>query len=162
LPAGTMLANETAWDEGLPVPVILPGGRDRTWPGHNDHFRLETLAITDHDEAAKAERMARLLGEADYLVISSGRQREVMPRHPRRFPMTTAYYRMLDAGELCYASVWRADRGYPAPFARIDDTWAQEPWRVYDHPIVEIFRRLPCFDREIAEKALLETLGSVR
>jgi hypothetical protein len=106
----------------------------------------------------KADRIAGILAGADYVVISSGRQREVMPRLAQRFPLTTAYYELLESGELCYASVWRKDRGYAVPGLRIDDSFAQEPWRVYDHPIVEIFRRQPCFDREAARARLAAAL----
>ena len=46
------------------------------------------------------------------------------------------------------------DRGYPLPGLPFNDRFAQEPWRVYDHPIVQIWQKEPCFDRSRAERIL--------
>ena len=146
LPRGTVLTNETAWDESLPAIVAeAPGGPYR-WPRHDDWFSFETLDITAPDSPEKAQAMAEVLARTDLLILSSDRQSAVMPRLRARFPMTTAHYAALFAGEACFAPVLEIDRGYPLPGMRIDDRWVQEPWRVYDHPHVRIFRRLECFD----------------
>lgn len=146
LPAGTTLAHETEWDEFLPVPLWMPGETERRDPRKSSHFNLLDLDMTAPDTTAKARRLADILGEADYLAVSSGRQRDAMSGLPDRFPMTAAYYAALSGGDLCYQSVLRLDRGYPLMGIRLNDLWAQEPWRVYDHPVVEVFRRQPCFD----------------
>jgi hypothetical protein len=145
-PKGTVIVNETGWDEGLPTQVYLEGVKEKRWPGFEDHFTFLTLDIVAPDSVEKADRIARMIGDSDYIAISSGRQREVMPRLPERFPMTTAYYQMLDDPLNCLEVVWSADRGYPLPFLAFDDSWVQEPWRVYDHPIVTIYQRRPCFN----------------
>jgi hypothetical protein len=145
-PKGTVIVNETGWDEGLPTQVYLEGVKDKRWPGFENHFTYLTLDIVAVDSNEKADRIATMIGDGDLIAISSGRQREVMPRLPERFPMTSAYYQMLDAPDSCLEVVESEDRGYPLPLLAFDDRWAQEPWRVYDHPIVTVYRRLPCFD----------------
>lgn len=145
LPRGTIITNETGWDEHLPTIVRLPGDDRHRWPTHDDWFTLQVLDITDPDTPEKARRMAAMLARTDVLVLSSDRQSAVMPRLPDRFPMTTAHYDALLSGEACFAPVLVLDRGYPLPFVTLPDHWAQEPWRVYDHPIVRIFLREPCF-----------------
>lgn len=146
LPRGTVLTNETGWDEALPTILSPAPGEPARWPSHDGWFTFQTLAITRDDSPEKAERMAAALARTDFLILSSDRQSAVMPRLPERFPMTTAHYDALFSGTACFAPVLTIDRGYPLPGVRLDDGWAQEPWRVYDHPIVRIFRREACFD----------------
>lgn len=146
LPAGTTLLNETAWDEGLPSIVEVTPGQGRRWPDHDGHFTLKTLDMVAPDSAEKADAMAALMAESDFLILSSDRQSGVMPRLPDRFPLTSAHYAALFSGQACFAPVLSIDRGFPLPFLPFDDSWAQEPWRIYDHPKVRIFRREACFD----------------
>ena len=148
LPQGTVLANETQWDEALPVIVRLASDEPYRWPQHSNHFKFVDLDVTQPDTVPKARHIASSLAKSDYVIVSSGRQRDVLPRMRERFPLMTAYYRLLAADELCFRSVWLRDHGYPLPFFRLDDKWAQEPWRVYDHPIVEIYAKRNCFDEE--------------
>ncbi|MFN4142810.1 glycosyltransferase family 39 protein [Aestuariivirga sp.] len=145
-PRGTVLLNETSWDEGLPAAIRFSERPEKRYPDADGHFELLTLDIVAPDSVEKADKMADLIDRADLVILSSGRQREVMPRLPERFPLTAAYYRMLESGEACLELAWSRDRGYPLPGIRLDDSWAQEPWRVYDHPIVRIYRKAPCFD----------------
>ena len=148
LPRGTILTNETGWDEHLPTIVRLQGDERHRWPDHDDWFTMQVLDITDPDTPAKAIRLANMLARTDVLILSSDRQSAIMPRLPERFPMTTAHYDALLSGQACFAPVLVLDRGYPLPFWSLPDHWAQEPWRVYDHPIVRIFLREPCFSEE--------------
>lgn len=151
LPPDTAVAFETSWDDGLPVWQTFPADDWSTRPGP---FRSIQLGLTDFQETDSPGRIAAALDEAEYLTISSGRQLEVMPRLPERFPTVTNYYAVLLSGRLCFERVLYLDRGYPLPFFPFDDRFAQEPWRVYDHPIVQIWRKLPCFDRAEAERLL--------
>ncbi|NKB28558.1 MAG: hypothetical protein GKR99_13795 [Rhodobacteraceae bacterium] len=98
LPRGTAIANETAWDEELPVIIRLPGESFARWPTYDGHFELIKLDILDPDAREKATRLARALSGADYVAVSSGRQREVIPHMTETYPMTAAYYRILSDG----------------------------------------------------------------
>lgn len=146
LPAGTTLLNETGWDEALPVIVAVAPGENRRWPDQDGHFILKTLEMVAPDSSAKADAMAALMAESDFLILSSDRQSGVMPRLPDRFPLTTAHYAALFSGQACFAPALAIDRGFPLPFLPFDDSWTQEPWRIYDHPKVRIYRREACFD----------------
>lgn len=151
LPPGTTIGHETDWDEALPVLQTFPGAEWGRQPGP---FVAIPLRLTDPEAPDTAARLAGALDRVDYLAISSGRQIEVMPRLPERFPTVTRYYRALLAGELCFARVLYLDWGYPLPFWRLDDGFAQESWRVYDHPIVQVWEKQPCFDRAEVERIL--------
>lgn len=151
LPAGTAIAFETSWDEGLPVWQSFPARDWSTMPGP---FTFVPLGLTDFDEPDSPARIAAALDQADYISISSGRVIEVMPRLPQRFPTVTRYYAALLDGRLCFRRVLYLDRGYPLPGLPFDDRFAQEPWRVYDHPIVQIWRKEPCFDKARVERIL--------
>lgn len=151
LPTDTAVAFETGWDDGLPVWQTFPAADWSVMPGP---FRSIPLGLTDFDEPDSPARIATALDQSEYISISSGRQLEVMPRLPNRFPTVTNYYAALLAGRLCFERVLYLDRGYPLPFLPFDDQFAQEPWRVYDHPIVQIWKKLPCFDRAAAERLL--------
>lgn len=152
LPPGTAIGFETDWDEGLPVqryaPVSVPV------PAPAGPFRPIPLRLTDAEDEGTARRLAEALEQSDYLSISSGRQSEVMPRLPERFPVVTRYYAALAEGRLCFTRAFLADGGFPLPLLPFDDRFAQEPWRVYDHPVVQIWRKEPCFDRAAAERIL--------
>lgn len=158
LPRGTILTNESGWDEDLPTIVRLEGEAQHRWPNHDDWFTIQSLDITDPDTPEKAARIAQILARTDVLILSSDRQSAVMPRLPERFPMTTAHYDALMSGQACFAPALVLDRGYPLPFLSLPDQWAQEPWRVYDHPIVRIFLREPCFSQERYEAFLRAAL----
>ena len=154
LPRGTIITNETGWDEHLPTILSLNDGEPHRWPSHDNWFTFQVLDITDPDTPEKADRIAAMLARTDVLILSSDRQSAVMPRLPERFPMTAVHYDTLLSGQACFAPVLELDRGYPLPFFPLDDAWAQEPWRVYDHPIVRIYLREPCFS-ESRYRALL-------
>ena len=151
LPLGAALGVESDWDESLPVMQAFPAREWSTPPGP---FTTVPLNLTDPDGPETAARLAQALAQVNYVVISSGRQIEVMPRLPQRFPTVSRYYRALLAGELCFVRVLHIDRGYPLPFWRLDDSFAQEAWRVYDHPIVQIWQKQPCFDPAEAKRIL--------
>lgn len=151
LPADSAIAFETGWDDGLPVWQTFPASDWSTMPGP---FTFVPLGLTDFEEPTSAARIAAALDQADYLSISSGRVIEVMPRLPKRFPTVSRYYAALLDGRLCFRRILYVDRGYPLPGLPFNDRFAQEPWRVYDHPIVQIWQKEPCFDRSRAERIL--------
>jgi hypothetical protein len=152
LPAESRIGFETDWDEGLPLSRFAPSGvAGISQPGP---FRFVPLRLTDAEDPGTPARLAAALAQVDYLSISSGRQREVLPRLPERFAVATRYYAALESGRLCFARVFHADRGFPLPVLAFDDSFAQEPWRVYDHPVVSIWQKQPCFARLRVEDIL--------
>jgi len=160
LPAGSVIANESPWDDGLPTAIRFNARGDLLYPDRDGHFSSVQLGLEVPDSAEKAHAIATRLGAADVLVISSERLRKPILALSSRFPMTSAYYRMLADGELCYELVYENKPGYTVLGQRFDDGGAQEPWSVYDHPQVEIYRKLDCYDARQVESALLQALKS--
>jgi hypothetical protein len=158
LPAGTVIANESAWDDGLPTAIRYNARGDLLYPDVGGHFTSLQLGLEVPDSPEKAHAIASRLASADILAISSERLRRPILALANRFPMTAAYYRMLASGELCYQLVYDNKPGYPVLGNRFDDSGAQEPWSVYDHPQVEIYRKLDCYDAGRVESALLQAL----
>lgn len=157
---GTVLANESGWDDGLPVPVMLPGETGLVWGDRDQHFTSLQLHLEYADNAEKAHNLAQTLGQTDLLILSSERLRKPMLALPERFPMTGRYYEMLASGELCFAPVYRYASSYPVAGFMLRDSNVQETWSVYDHPAVEIYRRQDCYDAAKTEAALLQALDS--
>lgn len=157
-PKGTVVANESRWDDGLPVPVALPGQPNLTWPGFDDHFKFLSLDMEFPDTPEKAHKLAATLDQADLVVISSERMRKPILALADHFPLSSAYYRLLASGGICFERAYRDQRGYPVLGHKFNDEAAQETWSVYDHPTVEIYRKLACFDVKRVEAQLVDAL----
>jgi hypothetical protein len=169
IPEGVTVANEH-WDWGLPLRV---DGHD---PFARDYHGLEM----QHYNADTPEKQAQLfdwLDQTDYIFLASNRLYASISRLPSRYPLTTAYYRALFAGELGFELV--ADfTSYPAigPFQFPDQELpyplmeaahvhqrqpisvpllpAEEAFSVYDHPRVLIFRKTSTYSRQQVEEVL--------
>ncbi|MGD2077462.1 MAG: DUF2298 domain-containing protein, partial [Chloroflexota bacterium] len=163
--AGTALASETTWDDVLPL-------RSEGFDPYSGVYKLINLQLYEPDNEAKREAMTKALDEADYIVISSNRAYDAMPRLPLRYPMTTAYYQALfgcqsaEITECAYPAVapLSGDLGfdlvatfesYPSlgPISFPDQT-AQESFTVYDHPKVLIFKKSDNFSIDRVEQVL--------
>ncbi|HUU34871.1 MAG TPA: DUF2298 domain-containing protein, partial [Vicinamibacterales bacterium] len=131
VPSGATLATEH-WDDALPLP--LPGRSPR-------YFGAIQLTPYDDDTPAKLGTLIDRLDEADYVVLSSNRLYDSIPRLPMRYPMTIRYYDALFSGALGFERV--ADvTSYPSlgPL-QIPDQSAEEAFSVYDHARVQIFKK---------------------
>ncbi len=141
------LGNEH-WDDGIPLRV---DNRD----GFSFYEGVE-MTNYDEDEPAKLDKMVNKLDQADYLFMTSGRLYESIPRLPMRWPMTTRYYDLMlnDPEQLGFklAGEWTS---YPTmgPLVINDDT-SEEQFRVYDHPKVLIFQKLPTFNKDDVRRKL--------
>ena len=99
------------WEEGLPN----VGG-----------FRFERLPMYEADTQAKLRDVSNYLADADYLVLYSNRLYGTIPRLPERYPVSTAYYRLLFDGGLGY-ELAAAMSSYPrlAGVSFVDDSLAR-------------------------------------
>lgn len=149
IPAGSTIATEY-WDFGLPV--WLPG---------EDASQYPTIAL-DLYRTDSAEKLSVLIGQlqrTDYIVISSNRLVDSIPRMPWRYPMTTEYYDALFSGELGFDQVAHF-RSSPELFGiTIDDRGAEESLTVYDHPEVFIFQKSDRWSDDAAWYLLDDALG---
>lgn len=169
--AGTSLANEGDWDDGLPLRIDGYDGYGGIYPRGLD-FNMYW-----DDNPEKLERFVRILNASDYITISSNRQWGTLPRIPERFPMTTVYYRALlgcppeqdlvDCYRVAAPGMFAGQLGFdliktftsdPAlgPL-RLNDQFAEEAFTVYDHPKVLIFKKNDAY----SEENVRQLLGSV-
>ena len=100
------------------------------------------------DEApeAKAQTIADILAQSDYVVLSSDRLRLSVDNLPWRYAVQNEYYRRLLNGQLGFQLVYD-DKVQPSLFGiNYDDTSSDESFTVYDHPHVRIFKKVENLD----------------
>lgn len=129
---GTVVANETPWDDALPL-AWTPQGT-----GGLNSISLDTF---DPDTPQKRDNMANRLDAAQWIFLSSGRSWQDIPRWSEKWPMTTEFYRALFDGRLGFRLEKRFT-SFPAlgPL-QFPDASAEEAITVYDHPMVMLFHK---------------------
>jgi YYY domain-containing protein len=150
---GSVLANEL-FDDPLPFSmdghIAFGAGPYRSLELYypDSANPIDQLPLYDEDTPDKLEMLLDALDQADYIVMSSGRLWQSIPRLPMRYPMTTRYYELLFAGKLGFEKAAEF-HSYPRLFGiEFDDTWAEEQFTVYDHPKVLIYHKTAAYDRE--------------
>jgi YYY domain-containing protein len=158
--AGAAPANESSWDDGLPL--RLDG-----YDGYGGIYQRDLVfEMYWDDNPEKLARFLSILDQADYIFISSNRQWGTVPRVPERYPLSTAYYRLLIGCPQEKDVIWCYNVAQPGKFQgqlgfelvqvfesfpnlgnwRINDQFAEEAFTVYDHPKVLIFRKRADYD----------------
>jgi YYY domain-containing protein len=160
LSQGSAIANEH-FDDPLPFNMdgrvaFGPSGSYRSlevsYPGSTD--AIDQLPLYDEDTPDKLTVLLDALDQADYIVMSSGRLFQSIPRLPMRYPMTTRYYDLLFAGKLGFEKVAEF-HSYPRLLGiEFNDTQAEEQFTVYDHPRVLIYKKTPAYNREQVQALL--------
>ena len=168
---GSSPANESTWDDGLPL-------RMDNFDGYSGLYQNDlNFEMYWDDNQDKLNRFITTLDQADYIFITSNRQWATTTRVPERYPLTTAYYRDLlgcppqDNLLWCYrwaqpgmfqgklgfqlVKVFQSDPNI-GPLD-INDQSAEEAFTVYDHPKVFIFKKTP----EYSSAQVRALLGSV-
>ncbi len=145
--SGAQLINESSWDDGLPLRMDGYDAFGGIYGGHN-------LELYWEDDEAKRERMLVILAQGDYILISSNRQYASIPRLPTRYPLTIAYYDALFSGELGFELAAEFESAPNLGSWQFSDQAAEEPFTVYDHPKVLIFRKAADFSIEKARDIL--------
>lgn len=159
---GTAVANETSWDDGLPLRM---DGYDGFGGIYQSDLNFEMY--WDEDEA-KRTRILDIVDRAEYIFITSSRQWGSLPRIPERFPLVIAYYRALigcpegTSIETCFihAQVGNTRSEFGFELVKVfenaprlgpwttNDQGAEEAFTVYDHPKVLIFRKTADYDAD--------------
>ena len=154
IPKGAVLANEH-WDDPLPLRV---DGKD----GFGGWYKGLMLNNYDDDSLTKLNQMVDTLARADYVILSSNRLYDSIPRLPWRYPMTIRYYQLLFGGKLGFEKVAEFT-SYPQIFGiQFPDQGAEEAFSVYDHPKVTIYKRTAAFDREEVRRLLSDGIDWTR
>lgn len=149
IPAGSTLANEH-WDDWLPI-----GGVDGISSyGDGGLFKAVEMRNYEDDNPDKLNWMVDNLTQADYIILSSNRLYDSIPRLPMRYPLTTRYYQLLFSGKLGYERV-KEFTSYPSLLGiQIPDQSAEESFSVYDHPRVQIFKKTAAFNPDEVRRLL--------
>jgi len=134
VPQGATIAVEH-WDDSLPKSL------SPTLSQANYGYRHLELPMYEPDTRAKFDRVYDVLQQADYVILATNRLYRSIPRLPERYPLSTAYYRLLFAEQLGFAEV-ATFASYPqlGGWVIVDDA-ADESFTVYDHPKPIIFRK---------------------
>ena len=163
------------WDD--PLPLLQATGDLRCYRQHE----VTEFAAYGPDDTRKLGELLRALEDNDYIILSSNRLYNAIPRLPRRYPLTSRYYQLLMGERLGYDLVY-----YAAVYPRLlgvdlrDDTFvdpvlprprllaegeagglhlslgrADESYSVYDHPMPLVFRKT----RQLSRQELLGLFG---
>ena len=144
---GSVVAVEH-WDDALPLPL------DGAHPG--SVYRQIQMLWFDADSQQKLQQALEWLDDADYIVLSSNRLYDSIPRDPERYPMTIRYYRALFDGSLGWNRVAEFT-SYPKLLGiEFPDQRFEEAFTVYDHPRVQVFKKAPDYDAGRARTLLGE------
>ena len=166
-PADSVILMEH-WEEGLP-----DMGR----------YDVPRLPVYENDTPHKLDGMAADLARADYVLFYSNRLYGAITRLPERYPVTSAYYRLLFGGELGYRLA-NVETSYPnlAGVTLVDDTYerpglptpegqekppglninlgyADESFSAYDHPKGLVFENVERLDSDSIRERVLDAAG---
>ena len=136
IPAGAKVMLEE-WDD--PLPLLLPG-----YP--MNQYQTEMVGVYAPDDELKKKQINRWLNDFDWIVLSSPRAKGSIGRLPKNFPLMSAFYRDLESGSLGFMKVAEFT-SFPSLKIvnwklKIDDSSAEESFWIYDHPKVEIYKKL--------------------
>lgn len=159
IPQGKALGNEH-WDDALPLRM---DGKD-PYAQDSGIYRGVEMKWFDEDTPEKLEAALDWLDQADYIVLSSNRVYDSIPRLPMRFPMTMRYYQHLFNGDFGFRRVAEFT-SYPQVLGiQFPDQSSEETFTVYDHPRVQIFQKGGDYSRQRVEALLgdIDWAGVVR
>lgn len=153
IPAGSTLANEH-WDDWMPIGGL--NGKD----SYGDGGMYKSVEMTNYDDDTldKLNMFVNNLTAADYVILSSNRLYDSIPRLPMRYPMTIRYYQLLFGGQLGFQRIAEFT-SYPTLFGiQFPDQVAEESFSVYDHPRVQIFKKTAAFNADQVRQLLAQGL----
>ncbi len=131
LEKGKHVVQESGWDDGLPV---------STENGDPNRYTIRQLGIyKEPDNEQRAAAMAEILEWGDIVVLSSRKHYGSVTRVPNRYPVSTNFYKLLFDERLGYQHVRTYDNPPALWRLKFRDDTADESFRVYEHPRVDIF-----------------------
>lgn len=137
------VVSQQAWDDGLPWGVPSTFGR----------VTLEPFSFGG-DSPERIELLIDGLDQVDYVIETSNKFYDALPRTPARFPQMTVYYERLFDESLGFELI-ATFRNQPSLFGiTIDDSGAEEAFTLYDHPTVFIWQKTDRFSVDLAYELL--------
>jgi YYY domain-containing protein len=142
LPAESVVSQQE-WDDGLPWGQPSPFGR----------VTLKPFSFGG-DTPEHIELLIDGLDQVDYVIETSNKFYDALPRTPARFPQMTEYYEVLFDGSLGFELI-ETFSNPPSLFGiTIDDSNAEEAFTLYDHPTVFIWQKTDDFSVQRAYELL--------
>jgi YYY domain-containing protein len=133
VPEGARTSSEE-WDDRLPLGV--PGVPNRSF----SHVPYKLYDDRPPDEAFRY--INQQLAQTDYVILASNRLYDSVDNLPWRYPVLNRYYDLLFEEKLGFIRV-HTSHVTPEIFGiRFDDQGADESFTVYDHPRVDVFKKV--------------------
>ncbi len=145
--AGKNIVLESSWDDSLPVST------EKGSPGRYNSKQLGIYKEPDNELRAKA--MAEILEWGDVVVLSSRKHYGSVTRVPNRYPVSTNFYKLLFNEKLGYQHVKTFDNPPSLGRLKFRDDLADESFRVYEHPRVDIFIKESGFSANAIQALLM-------
>ncbi len=136
VPSGSALTAEY-WDDSLPRdfgPGLSPADRQ--------YATVSMDLYADRQPREVADAIYAQLQRADYVVLASNRVVAGTASAPWRYPVQRAYYAALRSGALGFEPAASFTTSPGIGPIRFDDRNADESFVNYDHPTVEIYRKV--------------------
>jgi YYY domain-containing protein len=133
IPEGARTSSEV-WDDRLPLGL-------RDVPGRS----YQDIPFALYDDRAPDEAFRYIneqLNQTDYIVLASNRLYDSVDNLPWRYPVVNRYYDLLFAEKLGFIRVHTTHVTPEILGLRFDDQGADESFTVYDHPRVDIFKKV--------------------
>ncbi|MCD4652845.1 DUF2298 domain-containing protein [bacterium] len=128
---GANIIQESGWDDGLPV---------STDNGNAGKYKTRQLGIyKEPDNERRATAMADVLEWGDVIVLSSRKHYGSVSRVPNRYPISTNFYKLLYDEKIGYFHAKTFDNPPALGPLTFRDDRADESFRVYEHPKVDVF-----------------------
>lgn len=134
---GSTLAYEY-WDDSLPLPIKNK---------NISLYQQEEIQVANKDTKEKMSIINNQLENSNYLILSSNRFYQPIPKNYNYFPLMSKYYKSLFDGSLGFQQVAQFT-SFPCfppigvPLFCFNDTNSEEAFTVYDHPKVIIFQKV--------------------
>ena len=117
------------------APLLHVGGH------HPGEYHEQQLDLYTPDREQKIKTIAQQLSESEVIVMATRRLYGSILRAPKRYPLTSKYYKLLFDGSLGFQPV-EPFTNYPTLFGiSFNDDLADESFSVYEHPKTILFRK---------------------
>ncbi len=137
-----------AWDDelplGLPAEKATPGHPAKPPRGNGEHYPgpVQFDLYGDHPADEELNYIKGQMAQTDYIILASNRIYGSVSRLPWRYPVQTKFYELLFAGKLGFQPAHTEMVTPELLGIKFNDQSADESFTVYDHPRVDIFKKV--------------------
>jgi YYY domain-containing protein len=133
VPDGAKISSEV-WDDRMPLGV--PGAANRSYG------EVSMGLYDDRPPDAAFDYIKTQLAETDYIALASNRLYDSVDNLPWRYPVVMRYYDLLFDEKLGFEKVHTSQVTPELLGIKFDDQGADESFTVYDHPRVDVFKKV--------------------